>query len=260
MIAEALPKAHGPEEVLMAENSNTPTSRGLGKSHKGTKAMSYPISRPTSIKLMSGRLSLRGCVSASIKTTISRGRQWEYGEKVKKGLGLSVQGFQILGLRFSGVSSQKEDKILRGLQFLAKWKLGPLTQSFLGKPPNRKLLKHSSLELLWFQCLGLKVSGFRAYGLVMQAYKRKTRYLRVRGLMVKSLGFEGVCGFGDALVWALQVWHHYLLSNEFIVDSNHKSFKYLKGQHKLNKRNAKWVEFLEQFPYVIDSRYRHTIK
>jgi len=25
----------------------------------------------------------------------------------------------------------------------------------------------------------------------------------------------------------------------------------LKGQHKLNKRHAKWMEFLEQFSYVI---------
>jgi len=25
----------------------------------------------------------------------------------------------------------------------------------------------------------------------------------------------------------------------------------LKGQHKLKKRHAKWMEFLEQFPYVI---------
>ena len=29
------------------------------------------------------------------------------------------------------------------------------------------------------------------------------------------------------------------------------SLKYLKGQHKLNKCHAKWIEFLEQFPYVI---------
>ncbi|RDX71337.1 hypothetical protein CR513_49336, partial [Mucuna pruriens] len=34
---------------------------------------------------------------------------------------------------------------------------------------------------------------------------------------------------------------HYLLSNEFIVQSNHKSLKYLKGQ----------LEFLEQLSYVI---------
>jgi len=29
------------------------------------------------------------------------------------------------------------------------------------------------------------------------------------------------------------------------------SFKHLKGQGKLNRRHAKWVEFIETFPYVI---------
>ncbi|RDX99840.1 hypothetical protein CR513_17041, partial [Mucuna pruriens] len=44
---------------------------------------------------------------------------------------------------------------------------------------------------------------------------------------------------------------HYLLSNEFIVHCDHESIKHLRGQHKLNKRHAKWVKFLEQFLYVI---------
>ena len=52
-----------------------------------------------------------------------------------------------------------------------------------------------------------------------------------------------------ALVRALQTWEHYLVSKEFVIHSDHESLKYLKGQHKLNKRNAKWMEFLEQFPY-----------
>src|SRR5215216_386930 len=30
-----------------------------------------------------------------------------------------------------------------------------------------------------------------------------------------------------------------------------KNFKYLKGQTKLNKRHAKWSEFIESFPYMI---------
>ncbi|RDX92804.1 Retrovirus-related Pol polyprotein, partial [Mucuna pruriens] len=51
-----------------------------------------------------------------------------------------------------------------------------------------------------------------------------------------------------ALVWALQ---YYLLSNELIVNSDHESLKYLKDQHKLNKKHAKWVEFFEQFTYII---------
>ena len=54
-----------------------------------------------------------------------------------------------------------------------------------------------------------------------------------------------------ALIRALEVWKHYLLPNEFVIHSDHQSLKYLKGQGKLNRRHAKWVEFLETFPYVI---------
>ncbi|RDX85336.1 Retrovirus-related Pol polyprotein from transposon 17.6, partial [Mucuna pruriens] len=54
----------------------------------------------------------------------------------------------------------------------------------------------------------------------------------------------------DKELYAL-VWQHYLLTNKFIVHNDHESLKYLKGQHKLNKRYAKWVVFQEQFPYVI---------
>jgi len=54
-----------------------------------------------------------------------------------------------------------------------------------------------------------------------------------------------------ALVRALKTWEHYLESKEFFIHSDHESLKYLKGQHKLNKRHDKWMEFLEQFPYVI---------
>ena len=41
------------------------------------------------------------------------------------------------------------------------------------------------------------------------------------------------------------------MSKEFIIHTDHETFKYLKSHHKLNKRHAKWVEFLEQFPYII---------
>jgi len=52
-------------------------------------------------------------------------------------------------------------------------------------------------------------------------------------------------------VRALKTWQHYLLTKEFVIHSDHESLKYLKGQGKLNKRHAKWVEFLEQFSYII---------
>ncbi|KAH9769547.1 hypothetical protein KPL71_012041 [Citrus sinensis] len=41
-----------------------------------------------------------------------------------------------------------------------------------------------------------------------------------------------------ALVRALETWQHYLLPKEFVIHTDHK-------------RHAKWVEFIEPFPYVI---------
>ena len=54
-----------------------------------------------------------------------------------------------------------------------------------------------------------------------------------------------------ALVRALQTWQHYLWPKEFVIHTDHQSLKHLKGQQKLNKRHARWVEFIETFPYVI---------
>ncbi|XP_057811643.1 uncharacterized protein LOC131025875, partial [Salvia miltiorrhiza] len=54
-----------------------------------------------------------------------------------------------------------------------------------------------------------------------------------------------------AWVRALQTWQHYLWPNEFVIHTDHESLKHLKGQHKLNKRHARWMEFIETFPYVI---------
>ncbi|XP_056850830.1 uncharacterized protein LOC130500129 [Raphanus sativus] len=54
-----------------------------------------------------------------------------------------------------------------------------------------------------------------------------------------------------ALVRALQTWQHYLWPKEFIIHTDHQSLRHLKGQQKLNKRHARWMEFIETFPYVI---------
>ena len=54
-----------------------------------------------------------------------------------------------------------------------------------------------------------------------------------------------------ALVWALQVWQHYLWPKEFVIHTDPESLKHLESQTKLNRRHAKRVEFIETFPYVI---------
>ncbi|KAF8116007.1 hypothetical protein N665_0024s0032 [Sinapis alba] len=54
-----------------------------------------------------------------------------------------------------------------------------------------------------------------------------------------------------ALVRALQTWQHYHWPKEFVIHTDHQSLRHLKGQQKLNKRHARWFEFIENFPYVI---------
>jgi len=54
-----------------------------------------------------------------------------------------------------------------------------------------------------------------------------------------------------ALVRSLETWQHYLLPKEFVIHSDHESLKHLKGQLKLNRRHAKWSEFIESFPYIV---------
>ena len=54
-----------------------------------------------------------------------------------------------------------------------------------------------------------------------------------------------------ALVRTLETWQHYLWPKEFVIHTDHESLKHFKSQGKLNKKHAKWMEFIETFPYVI---------
>uniref|UniRef100_A0A2N9IJU3 CCHC-type domain-containing protein n=1 Tax=Fagus sylvatica TaxID=28930 RepID=A0A2N9IJU3_FAGSY len=45
-----------------------------------------------------------------------------------------------------------------------------------------------------------------------------------------------------------------LWPREFVIHTDHESLKHLKGQGKLNQRHARWLEYIETFPYVI--RYK----
>jgi hypothetical protein len=56
------------------------------------------------------------------------------------------------------------------------------------------------------------------------------------------------------LVCDLETWQHYLWPKEFVIHSDHESLKHIRGQEKLNKHHAKWVEFIETFPYIIKNK------
>nr|GEW93036.1 hypothetical protein [Tanacetum cinerariifolium] len=49
------------------------------------------------------------------------------------------------------------------------------------------------------------------------------------------------------IVRALRHWQHYLMHNEFILNSDHEALKYINNQHKLSSWHAKWVSFLQNF-------------
>jgi len=54
-----------------------------------------------------------------------------------------------------------------------------------------------------------------------------------------------------AIIRCLEHWSHYLVTSEFILHSDHEALQYIQGQHKLNSRHAKWVEFLQSFLFTI---------
>ena len=54
-----------------------------------------------------------------------------------------------------------------------------------------------------------------------------------------------------ALVRSLETCQHYLWPKEFVIHFDHEALKHIRSQNKLNRRHAKWVEFIESFPYVI---------
>jgi hypothetical protein len=53
------------------------------------------------------------------------------------------------------------------------------------------------------------------------------------------------------LVRVLETSKYYLWPKEFVIHSDHESLEHITGQAKLNIHHAKWVEFIETFPYII---------
>lgn len=86
-------------------------------------------------------------------------------------------------------------------------------------------------------------------GAVLMQEKRTISYFSEK-LGVATLNYPTYEKELYALVKPLQMWQHYLWPKEFVINTNHESLKHLKGKHNLNKRNARWIKFIETFPYA----------
>ncbi|KAE8729833.1 hypothetical protein F3Y22_tig00003151pilonHSYRG00058 [Hibiscus syriacus] len=73
-----------------------------------------------------------------------------------------------------------------------------------------------------------------------------------------------------AIVQSLNHWCQYLVQKEFSLFTDHEALKYINGQHKLSRRHAKWVAYLQEFTFmlrhqagslnrVVDALSRHTL-
>ena len=54
-----------------------------------------------------------------------------------------------------------------------------------------------------------------------------------------------------AFVQSLKKWRDYLVSKEFVLYSDNHALQYIMQQPKLNKKHAKWVEYLQSFNFVL---------
>ena len=57
-----------------------------------------------------------------------------------------------------------------------------------------------------------------------------------------------------AIVKSLRFWRFYLLPTEFVFFYDHQVLRYLNLQKKLKARHSKWVEFLNEYSFVINHR------
>jgi len=57
-----------------------------------------------------------------------------------------------------------------------------------------------------------------------------------------------------AIVHALRLWKTYLEGQRFTVITDHASLEYIKTQHNLSRRQARWLETLQSFDFEV--RYR----
>jgi hypothetical protein len=54
-----------------------------------------------------------------------------------------------------------------------------------------------------------------------------------------------------AIIQALKKWRHYLIPKEFVLYSDNHALQFVSQQDKLNQKHVKWVEYMQNFTFVI---------
>ena len=71
----------------------------------------------------------------------------------------------------------------------------------------------------------------------------------------KTNSTEAAYSAGDlellAVVNALKVWRHHLMGRKFVLRTDHNNLRYLRTKPELSRREARWLEFLQEFDFDV---------
>jgi hypothetical protein len=148
---------------------------------------------------------------------------------------------------FSTIATPLNDLIKKGVLFRWSAAQDQAFHTLIDKLTNAPLLQLSDFgKTFEFEC---DTSGIGIGGVLHQKGKHVAYFSEK--LSGPSLNYSTYDKELYALVRILETGQHFLWPKEFVIHSDHESLKHISGQEKLNKRHAKWVEFIETFPYII---------
>jgi hypothetical protein len=148
---------------------------------------------------------------------------------------------------FSTIAAPLNDLMNKGVSFRWGAAQDQAFHTLIDKLTHAPLLQLSDFgKTFELEC---DASGIGIGGILLQEGKPVAYF--INKLNGPSLNYSTYDKKLYALVRVLETWQHYLWPKEFVIHSDHESLKHIRGQTKLNKRHAKWVEFIETFPYII---------
>jgi hypothetical protein len=117
---------------------------------------------------------------------------------------------------------------------------------------KRKIMEQPVLVLPDFRKtfqVKCNASGF-AIGVVLSQEDKPIAYFREKLNEVK-MKYSTYDKEFYAIIQALKKWRHYLIPKEFVLYSDNHALQFVTQQEKLNQKHVKWVEYMQNFTFVI---------